>query len=109
MEAAQVTVVDQKGRLLNSKNSNSELSLTTKQFNYKNEIEEHLMARVENILMPIVGQGSMRVQVSADVDFTVTEKTQEMFNPDLPALRSEQTTEDQSSLSALQGCTRCFI
>ena len=103
MEASQVTVVDQTGRLLNSKDTNSELSLTTKQFDYKNEIEEHLMTRIENILMPIVGQGGMRVQVSADVDFTVTEKTQEMFNPDLPALRSEQTTEDQSSLSALQG------
>lgn len=103
MEASQVTVVDQTGRLLNSKDANSELSLTTKQFDYKNEIEEHLMTRIENILMPVVGQGGMRVQVSADVDFTVTEKTQEMFNPDLPALRSEQTTEDNSSLSALQG------
>lgn len=103
MEASQVTVVDQKGRLLNSKDANSELSLTTKQFDYKNEIEEHLMSRIENILMPVVGQGGMRVQISADVDFTVTEKTQEMFNPDLPALRSEQTTDDRSSLSALQG------
>ncbi len=103
MEASQVTVVDQTGRLLNSKDANSELSLTTKQFDYKNELEEHLMTRIENILMPIVGQNGMRVQVSADVDFTVTEKTQEMFNPDLPALRSEQTTEDQNSSSALQG------
>ena len=103
MEASQVTVVDQTGRLLSSKGANSELSLTTKQFGYKNELEEHLMTRIENILMPIVGQNGMRVQVSADVDFTVTEKTQEMFNPDLPALRSEQTTEDQNSSSALQG------
>jgi len=103
MEASQVTVVDQAGRLLNSKDSGSGLSLTTKQFEYKNELEEHLMTRIENILMPIVGREGMRVQVSVDVDFTVTEKTQEMFNPDLPALRSEQTTEDLSSLSALQG------
>jgi flagellar M-ring protein FliF len=33
----------------------------------------------------------------------VTEKTQEMFNPDLPALRSEQTQDDQSSTSPIQG------
>jgi len=103
MEASQVTLVDQKGRLLNSKDSNSELSLTTKQFGYKSELEDHLMTRIENILAPIVGQGGMRVQVSADVDFTVTEKTQEMFNPDLPALRSEQTTEDLNSSAGPQG------
>ncbi|MBW6453372.1 MAG: flagellar M-ring protein FliF, partial [Methyloprofundus sp.] len=103
MEAAQVTVVDQQGRLLSSKDTDSNLALTNKQFEYKKEVEDHLMARIENILMPIVGPEGMRVQISAEVDFTVTEQTQEMFNPDLPALRSEQTTEDLSSLSAIQG------
>ena len=103
MEAAQVTVVDQKGRLLSSKDTDSNLALTNKQFEYKKEVENHLMARIENILMPIVGPEGMRVQISAEVDFTVTEQTQEMFNPDLPALRSEQTTEDISTLSAIQG------
>jgi len=103
MEAAQVTVVDQKGRLLSSKDANSDLALTNKQFQYKKEVEDHLMGRIENILMPIVGPEGMRVQISADVDFTVTEQTQEMFNPDLPALRSEKTTEDLSSLSPIQG------
>ncbi|MBU2479032.1 MAG: flagellar basal body M-ring protein FliF, partial [Gammaproteobacteria bacterium] len=33
-------------------------------------------------------------------DFTTTEKTLESFNPDLPALRSEQISEDQSSSNA---------
>ncbi len=103
MEAAQVTVVDQKGRLLSSKDTNANLALTNKQFEYKKEVEDHLMRRIENILMPIVGPEGMRVQISAEVDFTVTEQTQEMFNPDLPALRSEQTTEDVSTLSAIQG------
>jgi flagellar M-ring protein FliF len=103
MEAAQVTVVDQQGRLLSSKDTDSNLALTNKQFEYKKEVENHLMTRIENILMPIVGPEGMRVQISAEVDFTVTEQTQEMFNPDLPALRSEQTTEDLSTLSAIQG------
>ena len=54
------------------------------------------MHRIENILSPLVGAEAMRVQISADVDFTETDKTQEMFNPDLPALRSEQTTDEQN-------------
>ena len=103
MEASQVTVVDHKGRLLNSKDTPEDISLTAKQFEYKKNIEEHLRNRIENILMPLVGTDGMRAQISADVDFTVTEKTQEMFNPDLPALRSEQTQEDINSLGKAQG------
>jgi len=61
------------------------------------------MGRIQNILSPLVGGDGMRVQISADVDFTETDRTQEMFNPDLPALRSEQTSEEQNSLSATQG------
>ncbi|MBS3965212.1 MAG: flagellar M-ring protein FliF [Methylomonas sp.] len=103
MEAGQVTVVDHKGRLLNSKESSEDLSMSAKQFEYKKNIEEHLRQRIENILAPLVGNDGMRAQISADVDFTVTEKTQELFNPDLPALRSEQTHEEINSSSKVQG------
>lgn len=103
MEASQVTVVDHKGRLLNSKDTPEDISLSAKQFEYKKNIEEHLRGRIENILAPLVGADGMRAQISADVDFSVTEKTQEMFNPDLPALRSEQTQEDLNALNKVQG------
>ncbi len=101
LEAEQVTVVDQRGQLLNN-NDSSETYLTSKQFEYKKNVEEHLMTRIENILSPLVGNG-MRAQISADVDFTQTDRTQEMFNPDLPALRSEQVSEQQNALPAAQG------
>jgi flagellar M-ring protein FliF len=39
----------------------------------------------------------VRAQVAAELDFTVTEKTQETYNPDLPALRSEQSSEDRNA------------
>ncbi|MDO9424366.1 MAG: flagellar basal-body MS-ring/collar protein FliF, partial [Methylobacter sp.] len=103
LDANQVTVVDQKGQLLNSNDSSVAGNLTSKQFEYKKNIEEHLMGRIQNILSPLVGSDGMRVQISADVDFTETDRTQEMFNPDLPALRSEQTSEEQNLLSAVQG------
>lgn len=102
MDSDQVTVVDQKGQLLNSKNSTADANLSTRQFEYKKSIEEHLMERIGNILTPLVGAEGMRAQISADVDFTETDRTQEMFNPDLPALRSEQTSEEQNT-SPTQG------
>jgi len=103
MESTQVTVVDQKGRMLSNNDSSEDMYLTSKQFEYKKNLEEHLMQRIENILIPLVGREGLQAQISADVDFTVTEKTQEMFNPDLPALRSEQTQDEQNSSSAIQG------
>ncbi|MSR17247.1 MAG: flagellar basal body M-ring protein FliF [Methylococcaceae bacterium] len=95
LDSDHVTVVDYKGQMLNSRASAAE-NLTAMQFEYKTNIEEHLMQRIENIMSPLVGTESMRVQISADVDFTETDKTQEMFNPDLPALRSEQTTDEHN-------------
>ena len=103
LEADQVTVVDQKGHLLNSRDSSSVSNLTSKQFEYKNNIEEHLMGRIGNILSPLVGADGMRVQISADVDFTETDKTQELFDPKSSVLRSEQTSEEQNKLPATQG------
>jgi flagellar M-ring protein FliF len=103
MESTQVTVVDQRGRLLSINDSSEDMYLTSKQFDYKKNLEEHLMQRVDNILVPLLGRDGMQAQISADVDFTVTEKTQEMFNPDLPALRSEQTQVEQNSTSDVQG------
>jgi len=103
MESKQVTVVDQKGRMLSGNESSEDMYLTSKQFEYKKNLEEHLMQRIENILVPLVGSEGMQAQISADVDFTVTEKTQEMFNPDLPALRSEQTQNELSASTAIQG------
>ncbi len=103
LEPGQVTVVDQKGRLLSQENKGDNLFLSNKQFEYKQKIEDHLMDRIANILIPIVGRDGLRTQVSADVDFTVTEKTQEMFNPDMPAIRSEQTQEEENTQSAVQG------
>lgn len=103
LEPGQVTVVDQRGHLLNAKDNGNDLYVNAKQFDYKKQVEEHLIERIENILSPVVGRDGIRTQVSAEIDFTVTERTQEVYNPDLPALRSEQTSEEQSKGSAVQG------
>ncbi len=103
LETTQVTIVDQKGSLLSAKTSNDTMSLTSHQFEFKQSVEEHLINRVEDILTPIIGVGALRASVSAEVDFTETEQTQEQYNPDLLALRSEQITEEQNSLAGAQG------
>ena len=103
LDVDQVTVIDQRGRLLTSPGSSNDMRLSSTQFEYRKHLEEHYMKRIEDILTPIAGMGGVKAQVSADIDFTVTEQTQESFNPDLPAIRSEQTVEEQSSGSQLAG------
>lgn len=91
-----VTVVDQNGRLLTTKGNSRAMALSASQLDYTNKLERSLRERVELILSPIVGAGAVSAQVSADVDFTFTEQTQESYNPDAPALRSEQIVEEKS-------------
>jgi flagellar M-ring protein FliF len=90
-----VTVVDQKGRLLSGDQESREMKLSSTQFEHTRRIEAHYRERIESLLAPIVGREKVRAQVTAEVDFTVTEQTQERYNPDQPALRSEQLNEEQ--------------
>ena len=92
-----VTVVDQKGRLLNTRDADVDVVLAAKQLEYTRKIEETLLNRVNSILQPVVGLGNFRAEVSADIDFTAVEQTDEIFNPDLPSLRSEQTMDESTT------------
>ena len=103
LEIGEVTVVDHKGEMLSSPKESNEMLLSASQFEYSKKQEEHYRQRVENILAPILGLENIRAQVTAELDFTVTEQTAERYNPDLPALRSEQVDEQASRLGAVQG------
>lgn len=95
MKSSDVTVVDQRGNLLSQPERNSSMALSDTQLEFTQKLEQLYISRIEDILTPIVGMNGVRAQVVADVDFTVTEQTQESYNPDLAALRSEQVAEDE--------------
>ncbi len=89
LESGQVTVVDQWGRLL-STGDDSAGGATRDQFQHARKLEKLYSERIESLLAPIVGAGAVRAIVTADLDFTVNEQTQETFEPDAAQLRSEQ-------------------
>jgi len=93
LEASMITVVDQIGKMLTSEHD-EEMAFSAKQLGYKKKVEQSYTDRIEDILSPIVGDGRVRAKVNAEIDFTVTEKTQESFNPDQSAVRSEQTSSE---------------
>lgn len=100
LEPSGITVVDQHGNLLSNGASNSGVAATSSQFAYSRKLEASYIERIKELLEPVVGTGKVRATVTAELDFTETERTQETYNPDLPALRSEQISEDLSSANS---------
>ena len=95
MEPNSVSVVDQRGNLL-SQNSDSNLANSNENIRLTRQFEQDYSNRITSILTPMVGTGNVRTQVSADLDFTFIETTEETYNPNNVVVRSEQTQEESS-------------
>ncbi|MDB6059919.1 MAG: fliF [Verrucomicrobiaceae bacterium] len=99
-----VTVVDQKGTLLSQLAiDDPQLVAANRQLEYTHRIEQQLRDRINSILTPLLGQSKFHAEVAADVDFTAVEEAGELYNPDTPAIRSEQRIEEQKPGSAAGG------
>lgn len=92
LSSEQVTVVDQQGNLLSRVERNDELELSNRQFAYRQQVEKAYEDRIERLLSAMVPSGLVRVQVSADMDFTSGQESRESFTPDRSVVRSEQIT-----------------
>ena len=89
-----VTVIDQYGHLLTGEGQDSEADASSEQFTFARRVEADYVRRIEQLLTPMMGAGRVSAQVSADVDFSVTEEAREAYNPNPQAIRSEQTSEE---------------
>lgn len=102
LEAEQVSVVDNKGKLLSSQNRNDDFASTKEHFRYTQQLEQSYVQRITEILTPFLGVGAVRAQVAADVDFTMVEKTSERYEPE-KSVRSEQLSEEVTSDRSASG------
>jgi flagellar M-ring protein FliF len=102
LEADQVTVVDQKGRLLTNSGS-GDVAATSSQLTYTRSLESLYVQRIKDILVPILGVDGVRAQVVADVDFTMVETTTESYQPDSRAIRSEEISEEKGNGGSVGG------
>ena len=96
LEANQVTVVDQQGRLLSQPPGHDESSLREEQFDIVHRLEDDYRQRIEALLSPLVGTGHVRAQVVAQLDMAVTEQAREQYAPGSQIVRSEQVSEQSS-------------
>lgn len=101
-----VTLVDQGGHLLTQSNTSAR-DLNDAQLKYTADVEGRVQRRIEAILGPIVGNGNVHAQVTAQVNFDNKEQTDEQYRPNgdatQAAIRSRQVSESDQSGSPYPG------
>jgi len=107
LQPANVTVVDQQGNLLSDQNKDSKTALKgldATQLKYVQELQNQVIKQVENIVKPIVGEGNVRAEAVADVDFSAVEQAAESYKPNSSpapsAIRSQQSSETNGTANA---------
>lgn len=93
-----ITIVSTDGKVLYRKDGlDKSLELSELQLSYKEKIEEALERKAQSMLASVLGNNDVIVRVSADVDFSEVHVTEELFDPDTTAVRSQQRVIEKSS------------
>ncbi len=97
LQANQVTVLDTAGNLLNRPRpagleDTSQASEAV--LEYRKTLERDVQMKVAQTLEPLLGIDHFRVGISADIDLTSGEQSEEIFDPNKSVMVSSQTTQD---------------
>lgn len=97
LEPANITVLDQTGKILSKKQDQSLIGqLTSNQLEYQRNIEELLKRKVQSMLEEVLGPNKVIAQITANIDFQQVDILEERYDPKtIP--RSEQRSLERSS------------
>ena len=104
MPPTAVSVLDDTGKLLSqSPEPGSGNAVDAQQMQYVQQIEQQYTRRIMEILEPVVGRNNIKAQVTAELDFSQTDSTQEQYRPnqapEASAIRSQQVLETKENAS----------
>lgn len=103
IDPSRVTVSDNNGRLLNSGSADSMSARARKEYEVEKKRESEYLEKIDSILIPVLGIGNYTAQADVSMDFTAVEQTQRRYNPDLPAVRSEMVSEQNTVGGVIAG------
>ncbi len=99
-----VTVINQNGNVLTrSTEGGLAGNLSPDMLDYQLQVERHLEERAQALLDKALGNRQSMVRVTAQLDFARFEKTEEMYDPEEPVIRSEQVTEEKTGSEIVGG------
>lgn len=95
-----ITIVDYNGNLISSGQQSDPLAgLSTSQLEVRRNVENYLEEKAETMLSSVLGAGKSVVRVTADLNFQQVERTAETYDPNSPAIRSEEISRATNQLS----------
>ena len=93
-----VMVIDNRGNILSKPSGDPKfMRVTASQMEYQQNLERDLASRIQTMLEKVVGSGKAVVRVAADLDFRVTEKTEETYDSEAPVVRSLQRQTEKAA------------
>ena len=93
-----VAVVDDQGNLLaGGQERTGEDAVADSEEQHTTDFEDRMRRRIESMVASVVGQGHVRAQVTANIDYNHVSTTEEKFDPDSKVVRSTQTVEQNAS------------
>ncbi len=102
LKPQRVVVVDNLGRDLTALLDEEE-TISNKELKLKLEFERRLEKEIQKALEDVLGPGSVRVKVSADLDFTKREQKEEVYDPDMTAIVSQQKKKERTMGGGMGG------
>ncbi len=101
LSAQNISVVDTRGNILSKPSDDGyAANLSTFQIEYQRNLEKSMEERVQSMLEKAVGPGKVSVRISSTLDFKQVETTEEKYDPDTVAIRSEQRVQENSAGSS---------
>ncbi|WP_136807897.1 flagellar basal-body MS-ring/collar protein FliF [Desulfosediminicola flagellatus] len=96
LEPENVKVIDSNGMVLEAEESKKDQLLSVDMLAFQQEVEHRMEMRAQDLLDKTMGKNKAMVRVTAALDFSKVEKTEELYDAEEPVIRSEQI-ESQSS------------
>jgi flagellar M-ring protein FliF len=106
LQPEEVSVLDMNGALLNRPRRNldgEQSGASDARLEYRQSVEKDLLVKIRATLDPLLGEDRYRAGVTADVDFSSGEQSEETFEPDKSVMIHSQKTEDVSGSAVAAG------
>ncbi|MCU0575354.1 MAG: flagellar M-ring protein FliF [Desulfobacterota bacterium] len=91
LDPENISIMDIKGRVLyEGKKDSDSVIMASDRLEFKRSIENQLQERAQDLLEKIVGPNAAVVKVSADVNMDLVKSVQDMYDPEIHVVRSEE-------------------